>query len=144
MPSHEMQPYEHEESLFWPMSSEWPFLRGFMPAFRNPIAGSDLSVWEEKDHVIVEAPVPGIGSDDVDLTFERGVLTIRGQKKEEKEDKDRKYFHKSSSSFVYRLTVPGEIDETAEPEAKLDNGILRVSFKKHKRAMPRKINVKGS
>ena len=142
MPSHEMQPYEQEEHLFWPMG-EWPLMRGFMPTFRSPLAGSDLSVWEEKDHVIVEAPLPGIAADGVDLTFERGVLTIRGQKKEEKEDKERKYYHKSSSSFVYRLSIPGEIDEAAEPEAKLDNGILRVSFKKHKKAMPRKINVKS-
>ena len=142
MPNRDMQPYEQEENLFWPIS-EWPLLRGFTPAFRGSLSGSELSVWEEKDHVIVEAPLPGITSDGVDLTFERGVLTIRGQKDDEKEDKDRKYFHKSSSSFVYRLAVPGEIDETADPEAKLEHGVLRVSFKKHKRAVPRKINVKS-
>ena len=142
MPSHEMRPYEQEENLFWPMG-EWPIFQGYMPALKSSFTGSDLSVWEEKDHVIVEAPLPGISADGVDLTFERGVLTIRGQKKEEKEDKDRKYFHRSSSSFVYRLNIPGEIDDTAEPEAKLENGVLRISFKKHKRAVPRKINVKS-
>ena len=141
MPTHGMQPYEQEESFLWPMG-EMPIFRGFLPSFRGA-TGSDLSVWEEKDHVIVEAPLPGISTDGIDLTFERGVLTIRGQKKEEREDKDRKYFHKSSSSFVYRLTIPGEIDEAAEPEAKLENGVLRISFKKHRRAVPRKINVKG-
>ncbi len=142
MPSHEVQPYEHEES-FWPIS-DWPCFRSFMPSMRGLFPSSDLSVWEEKDCVIVEAPLPGIKANDVDLTFERGVLTIRAQKKEEKEDKDRKYYHKSNAAYVYRMTVPGDIDETCEPEAKLENGVIRISFKKHKEATPRKINVKGS
>ena len=143
MPSHEMQPYEHEEGSFWPMS-DWPFIRGFMPSMRGVFPSSDLSVWEEKDHVMVEAPLPGIKASDVELTFERGVLTIRGEKKEEKEDKERKYFHKSNASYVYRLTIPGNVDESAEPEAKIDNGIIHICFKKQKKAGPRKINVKGS
>ena len=57
MPSHEMQPYEHEEGSFWPMS-DWPFIRGFMPSMRGVFPSSDLSVWEEKDHVMVEARAP--------------------------------------------------------------------------------------
>jgi HSP20 family protein len=141
MPSHELQPYEQEEGSFWPMS-DWPVFRGFMPSIRGFFPSSDLSIWEEKDHVIVEAPLPGIKAEDVELTYERGVLTIRGERKENKEDKERRYFHKSSASFVYRLTVPGDVDETSEPEAKLENGVIRVSFKKHKKAAPRKITVK--
>jgi HSP20 family protein len=143
MARHEMQPYEGEEHPFWSLT-DWPSMRSFMPAFRGFFPSSDLSVWEEKDHVFVEAPLPGITASDVELTYERGVLTIRGQKKEEKEDKERKYFNKSNTSFLYRLTIPGDVDEGEEPEAKLENGILRISFKKHKKEAPRRINVKTS
>jgi HSP20 family protein len=140
MPEHMMQQYEPEEaSLAWPFS-EWPF----HPLSRHFLPSSGLSVWEEKDNVVVEAALPGIGPGEAELTYERGILTIRGNKKEEKQDKERKYYQKSSSSFVYRLSVPGELDETAEPEAKLTDGVLQVRFKKHHRAAPRKINVKGA
>ena len=83
MPRHELQPYEQEEHPFWSLA-EWPFMRTFMPSMRGFFPSSDVSVWEEKDHVMVEAPLPGIAAGDVELTFERGLLTIRGQKKEEK------------------------------------------------------------
>lgn len=142
MPSHELQPYEEEESSFWPMSFG-PLFRGIMPSMRGIFPTADLDVYEDKDHVVVKAPLPGLKSGDVDLSFEKGILTIHGQRKEEKEDKERKYFHKSSASYVYRLSVPGDIDEGAEPEAKLEEGVLEISFKKHKRAAPRKIQVKG-
>lgn len=141
MPNQMMQPYEHEDA-FWPLS-EWPLTRALLPAFRGgglPLSG--LSIWEEQDFVLVEAALPGIRPGEVELTVERGVLTIRAERKEEKEEKERKYFQKASSSFVYRLSVPGELDEVADPEASLANGVLRVRFKKHKRSMPRKIAVK--
>jgi HSP20 family protein len=143
MPSHEIQPREHEEGAFWPVS-DWPFFRGFMPALRGMLPSSDLSVWEDKDHVWVKAALPGISPDEVDLSYERGILTVRTQKNEEKEDKERKYFYKSNSSYIYRLSVPGDIDEGSEPNAKLENGVILVSFKKHTKAASRKIHVKGS
>lgn len=132
-----LQPYEPEESS-WALE-EWPFTRALFPSMHHFLPSSGVSIWEEKDEVIVETSLPGIRSGEVELTFERGVLTVRAQKKEE--SKDRKYFQKSSSSFLYRLTVPGELDETAEPQAKLADGMLVVRFKKHKKATPRKINI---
>ena len=80
MPTHELQPYEQEEHPFWSLS-DWPFMRGLLPAARGLFPSSELSVWEEKDRVIVEAPLPGVIAGDVDLTFERGILTIRAEKK---------------------------------------------------------------
>ncbi len=139
MPNRMMQPYEPEELSLWPW--EGPFSRSFFPSLRNLIPSTELSVWEEKDDVVVEAGLPGIKAGEVDLSFEKGVLTIRAERKEEKEEKERKYFQKSSSTFVYRLSVPGELDETVEPKANLSNGVLQVRFKKQKRSVPKKINV---
>lgn len=135
-----LQPYEPEELSLWPFT-EWT--RGTFPSFRGMISSTDLSVWEEKEDVVVEAPLPGIKPEEVELNFEKGTLTIRADRKEESEDKNKKYFHKSSSSFVYRLTIPGELDESVEPEAKLSDGILKIRFKKQKKTLPKKIHVKG-
>lgn len=140
MPNRMLQPYEPEEMSLWPFSE---LSRGLFPSFRGTISSSDLSVWEDKEDVVVEAPLPGIKPGEVDLNYEKGTLTIRAERKEEKEDKEKKYFHKSASSFVYRLTVPGELDETIEPEAKMSEGVLQVRFKKQKRSLPKKIHVKG-
>jgi HSP20 family protein len=135
-----MQPYEPEELSLWPFG-EWS--RGLFPSVRGSISSPELSVWEEKDQVVVRAPLPGISPQEVELNFEKGTLTIRAESKEEKEDKDKKYFHKSSSSYVYRISVPGELDDSIEPEANLDKGMLFVRFKKQQRTTPKKIQVKG-
>lgn len=129
-----LQPFESEESL-WPFHHNWPIMKGLLQS------SNDISIWEDKDAVVVETALPGVSKENVELIYEKGVLTVRGEKKEEKQDKDRKYYQKSSSSFVYRLSVPGEIDDSVEPEAKLNNGVLQIRFKKHLRSQPRKINV---
>jgi HSP20 family protein len=141
MPGKMMQPYEQQDELaLWPFS-EWT--RSLFPSFRGTISSTDLSVWEDKEDVVIEAPLPGIKPEEVELNYEKGILTISADKKEEKEEKDKKYYHKSSSSFVYHLSVPGELDESTEPQAKLTNGVLQVLFKKQKRTTPKKIQVQG-
>jgi len=133
-----LQPFEPEE--LW--LQEWPF-RNLFPSSHQSFGTSGISAWEEKDHIMIEVALPGMKKEDVELVFERGVLTIRAERKETEEDKDRKYFQRANHSFLYRLTVPGELDEVAEPEAKLRDGMLLVRFKKHKKATPRTISVQA-
>ncbi len=105
-----------------------------------PNATDNLDVYETKDEVVVKAAVAGVSPDKVDVTFEKGVLTITGaEESEEKEDK--KYYRKSSRSYSYRVAVPGNIDLSIEPEAKIEHGVIRVSFKKAEEAKPKKIAV---
>jgi len=103
---------------------------------------SGVSIWEEEGDIVVEASLPGIKNDEVDLTFEKSMLTICAQKKEEKEDTKKKYYQKAEHSFVYKLSIPGELDENIEPQASLDNGVLQIRFKKHKRSEPKKIQIR--
>lgn len=106
-------------------------------------AQTGLSVSEDKNHVYVEAHLPGLKSEDIELSFERGVLWIRGEKKEEQEDKKKRYYRRASSSFSYRLQVPGQIDEKKEPEATYKDGVLKVSFAKTSGTEPKKIAIKA-
>ena len=132
-----MQPYEERESLLWPF-------REFFPSMKSFAQSTGISMWEEEGDIVVEAALPGIDKGEIDLTFERGVLTICAQKTEKTEDKNRKYYQKSERSFMYTTHIPGELDENIEPQANLENGILQIRFKKHKRTAPRKIEVKGA
>lgn len=103
---------------------------------------SGLSVSEDDKHVYVEAAVPGVEPDKIEVSYDKGVLWIRGQQEQEKEDKNRKYYRKASSSFSYRMVVPGNIDETKDPQATYKNGVMKVTFDKIPESQPKKITVK--
>ncbi len=103
---------------------------------------SGLSVYEDEDHVFVEAALPGIKSNEIEMTFEKGILWIKAEKEDEHEDKTKKYYRKSTGSFSYRVAVPGTIDETIPPEAFCKNGILKITFSKTKKNEARKIPIK--
>ena len=102
---------------------------------------SGLSVSEDEKHVYVEASVPGVDPDKIEVSYEKGVLWIRGQQELEK-DGGRKFYRKASSSFSYRMAIPGNVDENKDPEATYKNGIMKVTFNKVPEPQPKKIAVK--
>lgn len=105
-------------------------------------APSGISISEDEKHVFVSAHLPGIDEKDVDMTFDKGMLWIKGEAHEEEEDKKKKFYRKAASSFSYRVAVPGDLDLTTEPEAKYKNGVMTVSFTKSPKSQPKKITVK--
>lgn len=104
---------------------------------------SGLSVSEDDKHVYVEAAVPGVEPDKVEVTYDKGVLWIRGEQDQKQEDKDRKFYRRASSSFSYRMAVPGEVDMSKDPQATYKNGIMKITFNKIPEAQPKKITVKA-
>lgn len=101
----------------------------------------NLDVYETRDEVVVKANVAGVDPDKVEITFEKGILTLSAREEvEEKEDK--KYYKKATRSYAYRVAVPGNIDLSIEPEAKVNHGIVSVTFKKAEEAKPKKIVIK--
>lgn len=118
---------------FWDEDEEW---------LNVPIAQNGLSVYEDDDKVYVEAAVPGINPKDVEVTFQDGYLWIHGETKEEEGDKKKKYYRKASKSFSYRVAVPGDVDESKDPEATYKHGVMTIAFTKSPKAQPKKIQVK--
>lgn len=98
-----------------------------------------LAVSEDDKNVYVEAAVPGIDPKDVDITFNKGILTIKGEKKEE--EKRKTYHRRATRSFFYRV-VPGDVDQKKEPQAQYKNGIMTITFAKVPESKPKKIAVK--
>jgi HSP20 family protein len=106
------------------------------------VAGSDnLDVYETKDESVVKANVAGIDPDKVEITFEKGVLTISAREESE-EKNDKRYYKKATRSYSYRVAIPGNIDLGSEPEAKVEHGIVTVTFKKAEEEKPKKISIK--
>ncbi len=105
--------------------------------------GNNLEVYETEDEVVVKANVAGVKAEDVDLTFEEGVLWIKAQREEEKKDEERKHYSKSSWRYSYKVAVPGRIDFSKEPEAAVEDGVLTVEFKKSEASKPKKLEVKS-
>lgn len=100
-----------------------------------------LSISEDDKNVYVKAAVPGIDVKDIDLTYSKGILTIKGETSEKEEKK--KIIRQSRQSFYYQLTVPGDIEDKAEPEAKCKNGMMTVTFAKSPKIQPKKIAIKS-
>lgn len=114
----------HPFALFENGEDDWD-----LHEFTSP---SGLSVSEDDRHIYIEASLPGIRPDEIDMNFEKGILWIKAEKKDEIADKKKKYYRKALTSFSYRIAVPGEIDDSKQPEAICKNGILTVTFFKTK------------
>lgn len=104
---------------------------------------SGLSVSEDEKSIYVEAQLPGVDPKNVEVTFDKGILWVRGENKAEESDKAKKFYRRSSSSFSYRVAVPGNIDEKAEPQATCKNGVMKVVFAKVPETKPKRIEVKS-
>ncbi|HEB77049.1 MAG TPA: Hsp20/alpha crystallin family protein [Methylothermaceae bacterium] len=104
-----------------------------------------VDIKEEADRYIVQADLPGIKPEDIEVTLEKGVLTIKGHRETEaKEEKENyKRIERFYGSFFRRFTLPETVDEE-KIEAKYENGVLTVVIPKKPEVQPKKIPVKAA
>ena len=122
--------------LNWEEENEWPELT----------MTEGLNVFEENNQVVVEAPVPGVPEDKIDITYEDGVLTITGKYEEREEEKKKnRIVHKMQrvSSFNYTTYLPRAIDEK-RIEATVEDGVVRISAPVAEAAKAKRITIKKS
>ena len=102
-----------------------------------------INVKETKDAVIVKAELPGVAEEDVTVEVADNIMTISGEKKEEKEEKDEGFYHKEmyTGSFTRSFTLPSEV-KSEKAEAEMDNGILTITVPKVAPKQAAKIAVK--
>ena len=106
--------------------------------------GPALNVFEEGDQLTVEAQLPGIKPEDLDINVEQGVLTISGQTATEEERKERNYFVREhrTGRFNRSLRLPATYDSDACTAA-FEHGVLQLRFPKSEAAKPRRIQIGG-
>jgi HSP20 family protein len=112
-----------------------------------PVASSDwapaVDIKEEDKRFLIQADIPGVDPEDIEVQMENGVLTISGKRQAEHEDEKEGYkrIERSFGSFVRRFTLP----ESADPEnikAKSKNGALEIVVEKREApTLSRRISV---
>ena len=102
-----------------------------------------IDVEETDKEYRIKADLPEVTKNDVKVSIEDGVLTIEGERKQEKEEKNKK-FHRVErlyGKFVRRLNVPSDVAQ-GQVAADFANGVLNVRLPKSAAAKPRNVEVK--
>jgi HSP20 family protein len=129
----------------WP---RWPSMpAAALGGAQQRLAVPDLDIRESANAITIEAELPGVDEKDVTVTLANGILTIKGEKKQEREEKGESYHvtERSFGSFERSIRLPDTIDD-ANIEAKFDKGVLKVTAAKKPEAVQseRKIEISKS
>src|ERR671932_995384 len=102
-----------------------------------------LDVYETDNDVVVKAALPGIKPEDVEITLTGDQLTIRGETREETENKDKNYLRRESryGSFARSITLPSGL-QGDKAEANFEHGVLTLTIPKSEEVKPKQIKVK--
>jgi HSP20 family protein len=101
-----------------------------------------VDVSEDKDNVIIKAEMPGVSKDDVRISVQDNVLTLKGEKKQEKEEKDKNYHRteRSYGSFCRSFQLPTTV-KTDKIKASYKGGVLSVTLPKTEEVKPKEIPI---
>jgi HSP20 family protein len=121
----------------------WPFQRdenGTLTSAWIPA----VDVFEDRDAVKIVAELPGVRPEDVKLSIEQNVLTVRGEKRQQAEERTERVhrYERAYGTFERTFALPGTVDPE-RIEATFENGLLTVTLPKAERAKPREIPVKA-
>lgn len=121
---------------FGRLFDEMPATRGFQPS---------VDVAENDDAYLITAELPGAKPEDVTVELHEGVLTIRGEKRNERsgEKEQTRWVERSYGSFSRSFTLPSNAHGD-KVDAQFENGVLTITVPKREEAKPRTIAIKGS
>ncbi len=107
---------------------------------RTPTGPYPVDVWEDDDNVYVEAEVPGFSKDEISITLERGILHISTERKPVQTKGNRPVNERTHGRVHRSFTLPKTVDDT-KAQARLDSGVLQLTFPKRAEVKPQKINI---
>jgi HSP20 family protein len=101
-----------------------------------------IDVYQTNDDVIIKAPIAGVKPEDLDVSVTDGVLTLKGERKQEETIKEPDYFAQECywGSFARQFTLPAGID-SEKTAASLKNGVLTVRIPKEEKTKTRTIQI---
>jgi HSP20 family protein len=106
-----------------------------------------VDVKESEKEFIIKAELPGVEEKDVEVTVTDNVVTIKGEKKEEKEDKGKNYYYMERSYGSFNRVIPlTEEIESDKAEASFKNGVLNITIPKSQTAKAKgtKVPIKAA
>ncbi|MBD3240825.1 MAG: Hsp20 family protein [Chitinivibrionales bacterium] len=121
-----------------------PSVFGLLDREIGEVTWPRVDVTEDNDVYRLEADLPGMSRESIGVTVEKGVLTIRGEKKTGGMSREHRYAHleRRYGAFSRSFKVPGDV-EPDSIEASYRDGVLEVILKKGEQSLPRKIEVAG-
>jgi len=101
-----------------------------------------VDIYEDEHTIAVKMEVPGIDEKDIDVRIEGNTLTVHGERKIEKEEKEENFrrVERQYGSFTRSFTLPSSVD-TGQVSAHYDKGVLKISMAKKAEAKPKQIKV---
>src|SRR5436853_3067760 len=101
-----------------------------------------VDVYEDEHNITLKIEVPGIDEKDIDVRVENNTLTVHGERKFEKEEKEENYrrVERQYGSFTRNFTLPSTVDPE-KVHANYDKGVLKISMAKKAEAKPKQIKV---
>ncbi len=102
-----------------------------------------VDISETDQAYLIKAELPEVKKEDVKVTLEEGVLTIQGERRQEREEKGKKFHRveRSYGRFVRRFALPEGVDD-GQVKAEFKDGMLNLNLPKSEKAKPRAIEVK--
>jgi HSP20 family protein len=101
-----------------------------------------VDVYEDEHNITLKIEVPGIDEKDIDVQIENNTLTVHGERKFEKEEKEENYrrVERQYGSFTRSFTLPNTVD-AEHVQAHYDKGVLKIQLAKKAEAKPKQIKV---
>jgi HSP20 family protein len=144
----------------WEPTRELSTLRGRMDRLFNEALGRTwgseeglatgvwvppVDVFETPESIVLKADLPDVKKDEVDISIENNTLTIKGERKMEKETTEKNFYRceRSYGAFTRSFTLPPTV-ETEKAEAAFENGVLTLTLPKREESKPKQIKVKVS
>jgi HSP20 family protein len=133
----------------------WALVSRFARNFEHALADSTdsasvswiphVDIHEEADRFVVTADLPGVEGKNIDVTAEKGVLTIKGERRSEKKSSEDGFerVERASGTFLRRFTLPESVDAEAIKATHV-NGVLEVTIPKRPQEQPRRITVQAA
>jgi HSP20 family protein len=138
-PFRELARLEREMGELFDRLPEWPWgerTRAWAPA---------VDMVDHQDEIVLRADLPGLEEKDIEVTVEDSTLTIRGERKEEKEEKRENFYYseRSYGAFARTVALPATVDRD-KVRATFKKGVLEVHLPKAREAVGKKIEVKAA
>src|SRR3954471_4602717 len=122
------------------------FFENWAPTGKDQLsAGSfvpPVDVYEDEQNLVLKLEIPGLNDEDINVSVENNTLTVQGERKFEKEEKEENFhrIERRYGSFVRTFKLPNTVD-AEKVEASYEKGILKITMAKRAEAKPRQIKV---
>ena len=133
----DLEDFQKEMTRMFDLRSQWPVKTG-----NGGLWAPAVDIVDEKDQIRIKADLPGLKKEDIEISADNGILTIKGEKKEEKEIKEKDYVRSERyyGAFHRSFSLPTGVDPQ-KVNASYKDGVLEVTLPKREDAKPKQIKV---